>query len=461
MPRMLALSVLILLLSGCYFPPPEIKDPIIERGIQRYGPVGSEVRISITNVQDHTVWVQFGDVDAEVSGRYAHGVTVVVPTGFITGTVRAKIVESGMEDDRAAWVEQLDSWERVGKFTATFLDDTPWLAVSTSRHHGCGIKADQSLWCWGETVLGGLGTARSERQDELIHPLIPVHLPGEWDAVSVPDYVWLANSCGRQTDGSIWCWGDNMYGPFPAATGEFVTEPTRLAGDWSDVKIGGALTCGRKEGELYCWTRAFEDHADLAYLAEPQQMGEGPWASYAVGYGHACGIKADDDSLWCWGMNDYGQLGDGTLDPSFSPVKVPGDVLWRMVEASGRYLDVDDGDKKVTRIYGRTCGITTDDDLYCWGATQSTPRAMEGSGWRDVDASLFDVCAIRGEGTVWCWGGKYPSSMTKQPYFDDWQAFSPNGQGAAGCGIRKDGSAWCIHDEEAVRIKEFVVSEAL
>ena len=460
MTRLLAVFALILLAGGCYVTTTEPTLPyaVIDDRIAHYGPVGSEIQIGVQDLHDRTLWVMFDDIEAEIAGTYADGVTVIVPAGFVSATIRAKVVEPGMEDEKAEWLEELESWMRLGRFTTTFVDDSPWLAVQSSHFHSCGIKADHSLWCWGDRKQGQMGTARTERAHELVHPLIPVHLPGEWDEVSVPDYVLAGNSCGRQLDGGIWCWGDNMYGPFPADMGLLMTEPTQLAGDWDDVQLGGALTCGRKDGELYCWTRVFEDSADLSYLAEPQQMGEGPWASYAVGYGHACGIKAADDSLWCWGMNDYGQLGDGTLEASFSPREVPGDMQWRTVDAAGRFTNLQLGDDSDTPIYGRTCAITTEDDLYCWGDNQSTPEKMQGSGWHDIDATLKEACALDDGGSAWCWGGRYPSSMEEQPWFSDWQSFSPNGQGG-GCGIREDGSAWCIDDGEPVRINEFVVKD--
>lgn len=73
------------------------------------------------------------------------------------------------------------------------------------------------------------------------------------------------------------------------------------------------------------------------------------WASINAGDGHICGLR-DDASLWCWGGNRDGQLGDGTRTQRTTPVRI-GDATWATVSTGA----------------GHTCGVRSDATLWCWG----------------------------------------------------------------------------------------------
>ncbi|TNE89456.1 MAG: hypothetical protein EP330_11205 [Deltaproteobacteria bacterium] len=79
----------------------------------------------------------------------------------------------------------------------------PWAAVeaSNSSEAFCGLKQDQSLWCWGSSSWGRLGVGSTG------NVLVPTQIPGSWQAVSIGS----AHMCAQRTDGSTWCSGDNYY----------------------------------------------------------------------------------------------------------------------------------------------------------------------------------------------------------------------------------------------------------
>ena len=127
------------------------------------------------------------------------------------------------------------------------------------------------------------------------------------------------------------------------------------------------------------------------------------WLQVAAGGDHACGIDADG-GLWCWGANDTGQLGNGTALDTSLPVAVTG-----LTEA---VVEVSTGWK-------HTCAITVSGQAWCWGNndiyqlgngdTEAEPSAVpvqvvDMGNARSIAAGDAHTCAIKTDGTTWCWG---------------------------------------------------------
>jgi hypothetical protein len=126
----------------------------------------------------------------------------------------------------------------------------------------------------------------------------------------------------------------------------------------------------------------------------------------SAGYYHTCAI-ADNDQVYCWGLNDYGQLGDGTTENRHVPTQIGTDSNWRSVA-------VGDG-----ALLGRhTFAIRTDGTLWAWGRNnignlgigvtthQHSPvQVGTATNWRSVAASGGGTKGIHEDGTMWAWGG--------------------------------------------------------
>ncbi len=115
---------------------------------------------------------------------------------------------------------------------------------------------------------------------------------------------------------------------------------------------------------------------------------------------YTCGVTRDD-LAYCWGMNNLGQLGNGTLDNSAVPVPVAGGLHFRQVEAGA----------------GHVCGVTLDNIAYCWGwndngqlgdgtyVDRSIPVAVAGTlRFRQVSAGLYHTCGATMADRAYCWG---------------------------------------------------------
>jgi len=232
---------------------------------------------------------------------------------------------------------------------------TNWATVSAGEAHTCGVTADGAVLCWGRNWIGelGIGTASSALH---FMPTPLANGASDWREVSTGD----RHTCGVTTDGALYCWGRNVDRQLGDGTATERLTPTQEASgasDWLSVSAGGVHTCGLKtEGSIFCW--GDNGHGQLAdetaiQRARPSQESSqaNDWASVSAGSAHTCGTKTDG-SLYCWGMNEHGQLGDGTTIERPTPTREASDATdWTSVSAGTDH----------------TCGVKTDGSLHCWG----------------------------------------------------------------------------------------------
>src|SRR5262249_54066643 len=233
----------------------------------------------------------------------------------------------------------------------------PWTRLSFGAFHACGIRADKSLWCWGDNTHGqlGLGTTGGARD-------VPtaVSRGGSWLAVAAG----TDSSCAVQVGGALYCWGANLFGQLGVGTSGIdagmdlptrVPDPGAAPAVWSQVSARGNHACAiQTDGSLWCW-----GYGGNGQLGVRPTMGKGPlpgpvagggsWSAVAAGDVHTCGIEAG--ALRCWGQNDSGQLGIGTdLSTRPAPTSVGQDTDWTAISAGAAH----------------SCGLRGN-DLYCWG----------------------------------------------------------------------------------------------
>ncbi len=210
--------------------------------------------------------------------------------------------------------------------------------VGTNQFFGCGLDTQAHIHCWGYGYLGrqtGSG--------------IPMSVdPGRtYDTLSVQG--WAACGLSEQT-AHCWGWPYDSVRNVHFGTGQLVR-----------IEVGEFDACGyTADGSSQCW-----DEYSYAYAAGADARGliaksssaarSGPPLHAGVtGAGFYCGLDAGG-SAWCWGSNEQGQLGDGTLRNSDEPVPVAGNLQFARLAAA------------VAGGIHRVCGIATDQTLYCWG----------------------------------------------------------------------------------------------
>jgi alpha-tubulin suppressor-like RCC1 family protein len=216
-----------------------------------------------------------------------------------------------------------------------------------------------TLWGFGSNAFGQLGLG-SERVGQNVAVPTRVGTDSTWVYVAthVPaSATGRGTSFGVRSDGSLWAWGSNYYGMLGLGrTSEAsVASPTRVGSglDWSRVYVGETHVLALKQdGALYSWgsddngqlgvTTATSpcpgDTSVLACAGTPQHVGSSSWREVAAGSFFSLGILASDDSLWSWGSDSMGQLGNGpALSSNVSaPTQISSSFHWRQVTAGYR-----------------------------------------------------------------------------------------------------------------------------
>ena len=167
----------------------------------------------------------------------------------------------------------------------TITGGTNWKQVSSGAYSSAAVKTDGTLWLWGYNYDGQLGddtTTSRYSPDETITG------GTNWKQVSL-GFEFYFHTAAVKTDGTLWTWGANAYGGLGDGTGDFKSSPVQT------------ITGGNN------------------------------WKQVACGYRHTAAVKTDG-TLWTWGRNSYGPLGDNTTTDRSSPVQtVTGGTNWRQV----------------------------------------------------------------------------------------------------------------------------------
>ena len=188
------------------------------------------------------------------------------------------------------------------------------------------------------------------------------------------------------------------------------------------------------------------------------------WQTVAGGGDHRCGI-ATDGTMWCWGRNDFGELGLGHNDTVPVPTQVESADDWIYLASAGSMV----------------CGIRSPGYLWCWGDNQNRQLGVGDNvnrniptqvgtddNWLQVAGGTHHTCAVKKDGTLWCWGagsnartglgedGGSKSTPQQVLAEDDPDAEIAWLQVATGfehsCGRRADGSLWCWGNTEDGRL---------
>ncbi|MBS1122176.1 MAG: bnr repeat-containing protein [Deltaproteobacteria bacterium] len=189
----------------------------------------------------------------------------------------------------------------------TQIGEATWIDVASQDDHTCGIQTDGTLWCWGLNGQAQCGTHYEQNEGRLFVPTLVD--AGSWSAVATG----FEHSCAIRTDGSLWCWGEGVYGQLGDGSDLRRSMPTRAAGEaWTTISLGFDHTCGLQGDKLWCFGSNFQGQ-----LADPTvgdrmlpNLVEGTWDEVAAGDGFTCARR--DGQVMCWGVNDEGQLGNGT-----------------------------------------------------------------------------------------------------------------------------------------------------
>ena len=301
---------------------------------------------------------------------------------------------------------------------ATNLDSGIVAVAATSRERSCALRGNGEVLCWGANGAGELGDGTT------IDRLIPTPVNGLGPGSGVTMIALGFNhACALRSDGAVLCWGNNSSGQLGTGTTSNVPVPTThvfgLGAGSGTVAIaaGETHTCALKTDQsVYCWggngDGALGDSTTIDHVVPlpVATLGAGSGAvDISAGRNYSCATR-NEGSLLCWGRNSYGQLGDGTTTTALLPKLI---------------LGTGGGAIEVSGMYNHTCA-RTGAGVLCWGTNTDgqlgdgsistdhySPVAVQtlGADMAAVAAGAYHSCARKSSGTVLCWGGNFGGQL--------------------------------------------------
>jgi alpha-tubulin suppressor-like RCC1 family protein len=287
----------------------------------------------------------------------------------------------------------------------TFAGGTNWKQVSGGDQHTAAIKTDGTLWTWGYCSNGRLGNAVITTGRST--PVTTFAGGTNWKQVSLCG----ASVAAIKTDGTLWTWGSGGILGDNTTTNKSTPVTTFAGGtNWKQVSCGYTFMQAIKtDGTLWVWgSNAFgqlgNNNSSGVLTPVTTFAGGTNWKSSNGGYGHTIAIKTDG-TLWTWGRNNLGQLGNNSTTNCSTPVTTfAGGNNWKSTGSIRGFffpvLPSTDGNI--------SAAIKTDGTLWTWGqgsygslgnnttTTRSTPVTTfaGGTNWKQVSCGSMNMAAL-------------------------------------------------------------------
>jgi alpha-tubulin suppressor-like RCC1 family protein len=283
------------------------------------------------------------------------------------------------------------------------------IAVAAGADHSLALKADGSVWTWGNNGYGQLGDGTTESRTT------PVQVTGLTEVVAVA--AGSFHSLALKADGSVWTWGANWYGQLGDGTTAQRATPVQVSGVTAAIAVAGGeyhTFALRRDGSVWAWggnSRGELGTGSTAYYSTTpsQLLGITGVAAITAGYGHSLAMKTDGASagnVWAWGDNDSGQVGDGTTTRQIrQPVPTIGVAEVERIAAGALH----------------SLALRRDGTVWAWGGKVAGGWLVPVVGLAEVVAlaggSHFSV-AVTADGSVWTWGANDSGQLGREssPY---------------------------------------------
>ncbi len=359
------------------------------------------------------------------------------------GMARALLLVALAACGRVGFDERLDA---APPFDATDAPPSEVGQLALGGRTSCFLRADgSSVYCWGNGFGGRRGDNQTTNSGTPGLALVP----------EPSDAIWAGDGgvCARAAEGgTIRCWGQNQDGQLGLGHTDQVLVPTLVPTLEGSRAIGFATTnvCGFDGTQVVCAGHGpvLGDGINVTRSVFAPATDGLALSTLVGGDDHMCGLTSAN-SVVCWGSNQFGQLGNGTVGgTSGVPIEGP----------RGPYASLVAGDYF-------TCGLTPDRTVECWGSNADLQLGDEGVA-RGVPAVVpnldnviglaagsYTMCALRTDRTVWCWGGHYAGVLgdgetttnraAPLPAAIDSVVQVASTTDAHFCALKTDGTVWC------------------
>jgi len=343
-------------------------------------------------------------------------------TGVITGIDRGTVIITAASEGKIGTRSQVI----VIKYRS----------ISAGTMHACDIASGGIVWCWG--LNGAEGRIGSDQLSSSSMSSTPVKLPGNIRFTQLATFG--RHTCALTAEGKAYCWGYNGWGALGGNTnvGKSYTS-VAVAGNltFRSITAGSDHACAvTLDNIAYCWGnndwRQLGTGTSTPASSPVNVTGGVAFASISAGSGFTCAVAQLGGAAYCWGANSIGQTGDGqkiNYGNVFvsAPQQVVGGLAFKSVSLGNQYA----------------CGVTVTGQGYCWGSNNtklgngptndsSSPVAVLGGyTFRSISAGALHACGVTTSNAVYCWGRNGNGELGVTP---------PNGSSALDTPVRAGGN---------------------
>lgn len=322
--------------------------------------------------------------------------TTLLANGYFYGTVTVEAETQYTFDVRATDAENQDS-DKTFQVTITLIPT-------------------YYMYAWGRNESGSLGLNDADSRSS------PVQVGTiKWDSLlhTPRRGGQFITHGGIRNDGTLWLWGNNSYGKLGLNDEINRSSPTQVGASTNWLKVAttyrGTTAAIKTDNSLWVW--GGHSYGLLAVnvtypgtKSSPSQVGSTVWSDVSSGMYHFAAVKTNG-TLWAWGLNSTGQLGqNNNSGRASSPVQIGASTNWLRV-ISG---------------YNQNFALTTSNQLFSWGFNNGntsaagilglnstplyvgSPTQLAGTNWTaNLSTGPYATAAIKSDGTLWTFGGAY------------------------------------------------------
>ncbi len=377
-----------------------------------------------------------------------------------------------------------------------------WTSVTVGARHACGLTSGNAIYCWGLNDRGQLANGGTTNSSS------PSYVGSGYIAVAGGGY----HSCALVSGGTAYCWGRNDAGQLGNTSFTDALGPSPVSGGLAFASLTGGRyqTCGLVGNTAYCWGNNFDGQvgdASTALRNAPVAVSTATtFTSVSTGGFHSCGVAVTTGNSYCWGWNGFGQVGDATALDGVAPVPVPGVPQTATIVTTGHehtcalitggtvycwgqnssgqlgdgtYIDRTNAAsvssfadfQTISGGADHSCGLRAGNLIYCWGdgsfgqlgngttTSTSTPTLVGGpGGYATVSTGDDHTCALTTTGVAYCWGtnpdGRVGNNTTLQqdspvPVSGGLTFSKISAGGMLSCGVTTAGAAYCWGDNSS------------
>lgn len=323
--------------------------------------------------------------------------------GFYTGlTISATPITDGYVKIKANGIQQALG-DGTNAKDCYFTSDIPFNDVGGGNGPAFALRADKSAWAWGDNSSGAVGDNTT------------VNKSSPTSVIGAHSFVILRNGgaamIALKSDGTVWTWGGNTNGRIGDNTTTPKSSPVSVVGNHSAVQItcdgGGYAGLLKSDGTMWSWggnsSGGVGDNTTNDRSSPVSVVGAHSFLMIFPGLS-GLALKSDG-SAWSWGVNNVGQLGDNTTNSRSSPVSIIGSHSFRQVITGGLISAI---------------GLKADGSVWSWGSgangangdnttiSRSSPVSIVG-GHSFILVTCQGVSnshslGLKSDGTIWAWG---------------------------------------------------------